>query len=206
MRYPPTPKPKPKLARGLEAAVKLFLASRRFQDVADVLEVHPGHLKHWLYVKPGHAGYMVFKIPKKSGGQRTISSPPVPIKILQLKFKSILDQMYNPKRCVFVLIANRSIVESATQHKKRASWILNVDIENFFPSINFGRIRGLFIAMGIGPKAAAVWAHLVTCLGELPQGAPTSPVLSNMIAKQLDSRLIELARRFHLTYTRLQTI
>jgi len=202
MRYPTIPKPKPELSRDLKSTVKRFLASSQLQDVADVLEVHPGHLKHWLYAKPSHAGYVVFKIPKKSGGQRTISVPPDPIKILQLKFKSILDQIYKPKNCVFGFVSNRSIVDGATKHKKKSRWILNIDLEDFFPSINFGRVRGLFIAMGVGPNAASIWAHLVTCHGKLPQGSPTSPVLSNMIARQLDSKLINLARRFHLSYTR----
>ena len=202
MRYPPIPKPKPELTRDIAEAVSLFQQSEQIQDVAEILEVHPGHLKCWLYSNPGHKGYRVFQIPKKSGGERTISEPPSPIKILQLKFKLILDQIYQPKSCVYGFVSNRSIVDGAIPHKKRAKWVLNIDLNDFFPSIHFGRIRGLFLSLGVGPNAAAIWAHLVTCDGVLPQGAPTSPVLSNMIARQLDTKLIGLANRFHLTYTR----
>lgn len=200
--YPAIPKPRPVLARSIEDSKHLFTRSSTLHDVADVLEVHPGHLKRWLYERPGHAGYTIFQIPKKTGGQRTISVPPPSIKILQNKFKPILDEVYVAKDCVFGFVAGRSIAGGASQHKKKARWILNLDIVDFYPSINFGRILGLFKSLGVGSNAAAIWAHLVTCGGSLPQGAPTSPVLSNMIARQLDGQMMRLARRYHLTYTR----
>lgn len=202
MPFRSIPKPKLKLTRTPEEAARLFLASSTIQNTADTLEVHPGHLKRWLYEHPGHSGYKVFEIPKRTGGQRTIAAPPGALAILQRKFKTILDHVYQPKGCVFGFISGKSIVDGARRHKKRARWILNFDIQNFYPSINFGRVMGLFKALGVGPKAAAIWAHLVTLDGALPQGACTSPVLSNMIAKQLDSKMIGLARRYHLTYTR----
>jgi RNA-directed DNA polymerase len=202
MQFPPIPKPRPELIRKIEDSVGLFLGSKTLQDVANTLEVHPGHLRRWLYSSPGHAGYTHFQIPKKTGGFRRISSPPASISILQDKFKTILDRVYRPKDCVCGFVIGRSIVYGASRHKKHARWILNVDLKDFYPSINFGRVIGLFTAIGIGPKAAAIWAHLVTVGGQLPQGAPTSPVVSNMIAKQLDNRMIQLAARYHLKYTR----
>ncbi len=201
-RFPSIPKPRPTLSRDVKTASSLFLKSRSLEGVADALEVHPGHLKHWLYVKPGHAGYRTFEIPKKTQGKRTIAVPPDAIKILQNKFKGILDHIYQPKSCVFGFVSGRSIVDGAALHKKRAKWILNIDIQDFYPCINFGRVRGLFLAIGVGAKAASIWAHLVTSNGVLPQGAPTSPVISNMIAKQLDSKMLRLARRYHLQYSR----
>lgn len=201
-RLPSIPKPRPTLNRDVETAASLFLRSKSLQGVADVLEVHPGHLKHWLYAKPGHAGYSTFEIPKRTHGKRTIAVPPDAIKILQNKFKGILDYIYQPKSCVFGFVSGRSIVHGAELHKKRAKWILNIDIQDFYPCINFGRVRGLFLAMGVGAKAASIWAHLVTSNGALPQGAPTSPVISNMIARQLDAKMLRLARRYHLTYSR----
>jgi len=190
------------LRRETDDAAKLFLKSSSIQDVADALEVHPGHLKFWLYTRPGHAGYKKFEIPKRKHGTRAIAVPPDSIKILQYKFKLMLDHVYTPKPCVFGFVAGKCIADGASLHKKRAKWILNIDIEDFYPSIHFGRIRGLFIALGVGPKAASIWAHLVTVDGVLPQGAPTSPVVSNMIARQLDRKMVGLARRYHLTYSR----
>ena len=202
MRYPVIPKPGTELTHDVETAASLFLRSQSLQDVANTLEVHPGHLKHWLYGNPGHAGYRTFEIPKKTHGTRVIAIPPDAIKILQHKFKGILDHIYKPKSCVFGFVSKRSIVHGAELHKKRAKWVLNIDIEDFYPSINFGRVQGLFMAMGIGAKAASIWAHLVTLNRQLPQGASTSPVISNMVAKQLDTKMMRLANRYHLTYSR----
>lgn len=186
----------------MEESVKLFLSCKTLQDIAETLEVHPGHLQWWLYRNPGHAGYKEFTVPKKSGGNRRISVPPDSIQILQDKFKTILDNVYKPKSCVYGFIKDKDIVKGAKRHKKRSRWILNIDLKDFYPSINFGRIQGLFLNMGIGLKAASIWAHLVTFKGVLPQGASTSPVLSNMIARQLDRKLINLAKHHHLKYTR----
>lgn len=200
--YPPIKPPALELKRDVVEAASLFTQSKTLQDVADVLEVHPGHLKHWLYAIPGHNGYRSFSIPKKSGGKRLISAPPDTLEILQLKFKGILDHIYKPKPCVYGFVSGQSIVGGARVHKKRAKWLLNIDIQDFYPSINFGRIFGLFKSFGVAHRAAAIWAHLVTVHKTLPQGAPTSPVLSNMIARQLDGKLIHLAHQFHLQYTR----
>jgi len=202
IRFSKIPKPTAELLRQPADTVQLFLTSQTLQDVAKTLEVHPGHLKRWLYEYPGHAGYVNFNVPKKRGGHRRISVPPNSLKILQAKFKTILDQVYEPKNCVYGFVADRSIVGGAGRHKKRARWILNIDIKDFYPSVNFGRIQGLFKSLGIAHKAASIWAHLVTFEGVLPQGASTSPVISNMIARQLDNKMVGLAREFHLRYTR----
>ena len=63
MRFPVIPSPSIELVRKPEESVRLFLGSQTIQDVAEVLEVHPGHLKRWLYVSPGHSGYTIFEIP-----------------------------------------------------------------------------------------------------------------------------------------------
>jgi len=202
MRFPVIPSPSIELVRKPEESVRLFLGSQTIQDVAEVLEVHPGHLKRWLYVSPGHSGYTIFEIPKKTGGTRRISAPPSSIALLQGKFKTILDLVYQPKNCVFGFVSGRSIVDGASRHKKRARWILNFDLKDFYPSINFGRVFGLFKSLGAGHKAAAIWAHLVTVDKVLPQGACTSPTISNMIARQLDNNMIQLARKYRVTYTR----
>jgi retron-type reverse transcriptase len=171
-------------------------------DVADVLEVHPGHLKYWLYGHPGHGGYVHYQIPKKNGSFRDISVPPKPISILQKKLKVVLDEIYHPKNCVSGFVKERSIVYGAERHKKKSKWILNIDLQDYYPSINFGRIRGLFISIGIGPKAASVLSHLVTCNQTLPQGASTSPVIANMISLALDNRIMHLCSKYMLRYTR----
>lgn len=83
-------------------------------------------------------------------------------------------------------------------------WVLNIDLVDFFPTINFGRVRGLFMKrpFEMGAAAATICAQIVTYRNGLPQGAPTSPVLSNFIASALDRRLLRLARQNKLAYSR----
>ncbi|QQE11523.1 TIR domain-containing protein [Planctomycetota bacterium] len=202
MRYPKIAKPTTELVRPTEDSVKLFKAAHTFGDVAELLEVHPGHLKRWLYKYPGHSGYKDFEIPKKNGKPRQISAPPKNISILQQKFKTILDAVYQPKDCVFGFVNKRSVVGGANIHKKQSRWVLNIDLEDFYTSIHFGRVRGLFMSFGAGENASTTLAHLVTKDGVLPQGACTSPVISNMIAFKLDRKLINIANKYNLKYSR----
>jgi Reverse transcriptase (RNA-dependent DNA polymerase) len=82
--------------------------------------------------------------------------------------------------------------------------VLNVDLQDFFPSIHFGRVRGLFRAVPyeLPDKVAQVLAQICCYEGSLPQGGPTSPIVSNMICSRLDSQLTRLAQRHRCAYTR----
>ena len=91
--------------------------------------------------------------------------------------------------------------------------LLKTDIQDFFPTIHFRRVAGLFQHYGYEPEVAAALASLCTHRpqlgdgrllwpGVLPQGAPTSPALANILCRRLDSRLSGLARRAGATYTR----
>jgi hypothetical protein len=83
-------------------------------------------------------------------------------------------------------------------------WVLNIDLEDFFPSIHFGRVRGALEAkpFRLGPEAAKVIAQICTHRGVLPQGAPSSPILANIVSGKLDGDLVALARRYDVWYTR----
>ena len=98
----------------------------------------------------------------------------------------------------------RSILTNATLHKRRR-YVLNLDLEDFFPSITFGRIRGFFIKdkhFALQEKVATVIAQIACFNNELPQGSPCSPVLSNLIGHLLDTRLARFARLYKCTYSR----
>lgn len=84
------------------------------------------------------------------------------------------------------------------------NWVLRIDLESFFPSINFGRVRGALLAepFRFPPKIATVISALCTHENKLPQGAPTSPVLSNIIAHRLDGKLLALAKKYRCRVTR----
>ena len=79
---------------------------------------------------------------------------------------------------------------------QKQEWVLRVDLRHFFPSIHFGRVRGMFKAppFEYSENVATLLAQICCFEGQLPQGAPTSPVISNLICRGMDKELAELAR------------
>ena len=168
-----------------------------------MLEVAYRDLNYWIYRTPEQRRYVTFDIPKKSGMPRRIDSPTTNVKILQQKVNQVLQSVYSTKPSVHGFVVGKNVESNARQHVRKR-WVFNVDLEDFFPSINFGRVRGMFMSRPycLPQKVATVLAHLCCFQGHIPQGAPTSPVISNMICAQMDTRLQELARSNHSTYTR----
>src|SRR5262249_16793586 len=98
----------------------------------------------------------------------------------------------------------RDIRSNARQHRHRR-WVFNIDLEDFFPSINFGRVRGFFIKnrdFALHEEVATVIAQIACHDNSLPQGSPCSPVISNLVAHLLDMRLVKLASTNGCTYSR----
>ncbi len=174
-----------------------------FADLASKLEINPSKLSYIIYKLPDNKKYFHFEIPKKNGGKRRISKPVPKLMSVQRKVKDYLLTFYISKPCSHGFEINRNIKTNAERHLN-GKLLLNIDIKDFFGSINFGRIYGLLRSkpFNFDNKAAASVAKLVTYNNSLPQGAPTSPILSNMIAKRMDSSLIKLASKSRATYTR----
>jgi len=173
------------------------------QDLALALGMTPKELSYLTYVLDDSKKYQVFTVPKKSGGVRKISRPTAALSETQKKVASFLKTYYRKKSCSFGFEDGESILSNAEMHKKKAV-ILNIDLEDFFGTINFGRVYGLLLAkpFGFSEQAAATIAKLVTFQNRLPQGSPASPLISNMIARRLDGRLTVLSAKNNLTYTR----
>jgi RNA-directed DNA polymerase len=180
-----------------------FATLKDAQNVANLLEIDRQHLNYHLYISPRSTRYTIFDIPKRSGGTRKISTPVTALKIIQQKLNQVLQQVYKLRPSVHSFISERSILTNARAHVRR-EWVLNIDLKDFFPSITFPRVRGLFIAKPyqIVPAAATVLAQICCFEGRLPQGAPTSPIVSNMICAKLDNELYRLARKHRCRYTR----
>lgn len=196
------PKLSPTLTLDGASAEKKFIGLKSDNDVANMLEIPVGQLLHILY--DSKQNYDTFSVKKKSGKVRLIESPKPPIKILQNKVRPLIEAHYKVKKAVHGFVGNgKGIVSNAEQHKKK-KYVLNLDLQDFFHSVNFGRVRGIFIntPFNMGLPAATVLAQLCTHNGRLPQGASTSPVLSNLASTSLDKRLMKIAREFNLTYTR----
>lgn len=173
------------------------------QDVAKLLDISYSNLSWHIHRKPSSQRYEPFTIKKKSGGLRQINAPKGGLKIIQSKLNQVLQAVYKPKPSVFGFVPGRNIVKNADQHKGQR-YILNLDLEDFFPSIHFGRIMGMFMARPYErPKDVARTLAQICCHDTLlPQGAPTSPVISNMICSKMDSELQRIASQNRCWYSR----
>ena len=182
---------------------KRFLALQSARDVAALLDVSHAHLVYLLHKVPMERRYREFRIPKRRGDSRIIRAPATTLKLVQRKLLQVLEAVYEPRLVTHGFVEARSILTNAERHVG-ATWVLNVDLIDFFPSIHFGRVLGLFMARPYAlPADAARRLSQICCHdGQLPQGAPTSPIVSNMICRPLDGALQRLAKRHGCTYTR----
>jgi len=153
-------------------------------------------------------GYTEKAITKKNGNIRNLLVPPPFTKNMQKKIKNVINEYYTPSSAVHGFIISkdddiRNIVSNASFHVRKKI-VINLDIENFFDSINFGRVRGLFLAkpFSLDDKIATRIAQLTTYDNKLPQGAPTSPLISNIICSKMDHQLIKLAKTHGYIFTR----
>lgn len=168
-----------------------------------VLGIEYSKLASIIYPTPP---YKHFAITKRDGSLRHLSEPRKRLKVLQYKVLDFLTERMTPlKSAVHGFVPGRSIVTNAKAHASRRNhFILNLDLEDFFPSITFFRVRGVLASrpFNFSHQVATVIAHMCTLGGKLPQGAPTSPFLSNLICRTMDRDLTDLARRNRATYTR----
>lgn len=163
--------------------------------------------------------YVYFEVPKRSGGTRLLSAPHENLaKAQEWIFNNILQKLptENPAHG---FVKGRSTVTNAKEHVGQGI-VINLDLSDFFPTIGFGRVRGLFESLGYSPAVATIFALLCTepprrkvtydgtlywvAVGDrgLPQGACTSPAISNLVSRKLDRRLLGMTRKMGWTYTR----
>jgi RNA-directed DNA polymerase len=179
---------------------------KTLDDLAELLDIPASKLYYYAYKASLDNHYKQFDIPKKSGGKRRIYAPSSPLKIIQKKLSQIFQAIYFAKAPVQGFIQDRSILTNASRHLEhgRKKFVFNADLENFFPTISLLRVTNLLIAKPYNlPEFVAHTLARLTCyMGFLPQGAPSSPVVSNMICAKMDTRLRKLAQANKCTYTR----
>jgi RNA-directed DNA polymerase len=203
----------------LEAQGLPVLASPK--DVADAMRTTITELR-WLAFHSEAAErthYVSFTVPKRSGGTRALSAPHEKLaRAQEWVLRNILEKL--PTEIpAHGFIKGHSTVSNARPHVKR-DVVVNLDLKDFFPTITFARVRGVLTKVGYSPAVATVLALLCTesprqtltydgkpyhvALGPraLPQGACTSPALSNQVARRLDRRLAGLCEKMQWTYTR----
>lgn len=173
------------------------------QALANLLGTTLSKLTFTIYGKGVKSQYTTFSIAKKNGSERVIRAPTPQLKRLQQRLKICLDQLYKPHDAASAFIAGRGILFNARQHTKKAA-VFNIDLKAFYDQINFGRVRGLLMSKpySLRQDTATIIAHMCCVDKVLPQGAPTSPVLSNMICRRLDKDLSLLAKENKARYTR----
>jgi RNA-directed DNA polymerase len=187
-------------------------AARTIQDVAALLAFKPKALAYLLYRKNSVTKYSRFQIAKRGGGVRDIDAPAPDLKGLQRNLSDLLqdcvdeiNQHYGRKDgLAHGFKRQRSIVTNATKHRRKR-FVFNIDLHDFFGTINFGRVRGYFLInrdFALDPKVATILAQIACFNNALPQGSPCSPVISNLIGQVLDIRLFKLASKTNCTYSR----
>jgi retron-type reverse transcriptase len=168
--------------------------------------------------------YRTFSIRKKSGGKRTIHAPVKGLKPIQKALNLILQCLFTPHHAANGFVPERSIVDNAKVHQG-AHYVYNIDIKDFFPSIDLSRVAAClrlppFNLIDTTEEPLAFLVANLCCtpilverqnesgewinktLNVLPQGAPTSPIITNIVAQRLDKRLTGIARRFGANFSR----
>jgi len=163
--------------------------------------------------------YINFKLPKKTGGFRLISAPMPALKTAQIWILENILNRIAVSDAAHGFLPEKNIISNARVHVG-AKTVVNFDLENFFPSINYKRVKGIFRSFGYSESVATVLALLSTApeteeveidgktyfvaLGEkhLPQGSPASPMISNIAARRLDKSLSKIAANLGFKYTR----
>lgn len=196
------------------SALETIRKLKNLKDVAAFLSCEAKYLSYLLYFEKEK--YYKFEIKKKSGGSRIILAPNKKLKTIQKKLSDILYDCYseiyplNKYKVVSHGYIKRTksnsygIISNALSHKNKHH-VLNLDLSDYFPSFNFGRVRGFFIKnrdFNLSPDCATVLAQIACYENMLPQGSPCSPIIANFISRTLDSKLVQLAKKNNLRYSR----
>ncbi|MHA1819526.1 MAG: reverse transcriptase family protein [Promethearchaeota archaeon] len=164
--------------------------------------------------------YVRYTIPKRKGGTRKIAAPKPTLKGVQ---RLILDKILvnvPVSENAHGFIQGRSVITNANSHYKKPKLLINIDLKDFFPTITFERIRGMFISLGYSGQISSILAMLCTYCERreievknetkivalsrriLPQGAPSSPYITNIICYNMDRKLNKIAQTYGFKYTR----
>lgn len=172
---------------------------RTVDDLAEHTRLSPQLVRYLSY----RANYLYkrYAIPKKDGSMRVIAQPSRELKAIQAWIlRNILNKLSSSDNCKGFELGC-SILDNAAPHVG-ANFILNLDLKDFFPSIKATKVYSIFSSIGYSKSVAAILTNLTVVDGRLPQGAPTSPKLANLICLKLDARIQGYAGPRGLIYTR----
>jgi len=190
-------------------------------DVAHAMKMSIGELRFLSFSRKNAniSHYKRFQIPKKTGGYRLISAPMPRLKYAQTWIlEEILNKIEIHEKANGCVVG-KSIKTNAIPHIKK-DVVINQDLKNFFPTVTYNRIKGVFTSFGYSDQVATIFALIcsepkivdISLLGKdyyaqqgtrfLPQGSPCSPAITNVICRKLDFRLNGLAKKYGFDYTR----
>lgn len=154
--------------------------------------------------------YVEFEIPKKSGGKRKITAPKYSLKAIQSAINVLLQSIFTPSDCATGFVVGKSVKDNADIHVGQ-TFVYNIDLENFFPSITKLMVRKALIRE-LGDKIPSrdvinIISKICTVpdskgIEVVPQGAPTSPIISNIVLKSMDMKMERLAYGNGCRYSR----
>ncbi len=181
-------------------------------ELADFLKIPRQKFTQILYSIYPNNCYTTFKIPKKKGGTRSISAPNDELKEIQCRIvkalsdyqQTLLEDNHVVNNISHAFERGKSIISNAKVHRNKRL-VLNVDLKDFFDSFHFGRVCGYFEKnkyFMLPHEVAVILAQLSCYEGKLPQGAPTSPIITNLMCSILDAKIINLSKKYKLRYTR----
>jgi len=191
------------------------------KQLADALELTIGQLRWLCYHRDAATSlhYRSFTIPKRNGTPRTIWAPMPKLKKAQRWILANIVEKLLVHGAAHGFLSGRSIVTNAAEHTQ-SKLVLKMDMKDFFPTVTFARVKGVFRKAGYRELISTLLALICTeaprevvrhnnrdyyiALGPrcLPQGAPTSPGLTNALCLRLDRRLTGLAQKYGWRYTR----
>lgn len=192
------------------------------KELAAFLQIDYKTLRYLVYHRDvvTFDNYYRFDIPKKSGGTRHIAAPKTQLKTAQRQILEQILQKVEVSDLSHGFIKSRSVLTSAKTHSTSPDLLINIDLENFFPTITFERVRGVYQSFGYSGYIASLLAMICTYCERmpleikgqikyiktsdriLPQGSPASPMITNIICKTLDRRINGLCQKLGITYTR----
>ncbi len=192
------------------------------KELARFLQIEYNTLRYLVYHRDviTFDNYYRFDIPKKSGGTRHIAAPKTQLKAAQRQILEQILEKVDISDLSHGFVKSRSVLTSAKTHNTSPDLLINIDLENFFPTITFQRVRGLYQSFGYSGYIASLLAMLCTYCERmpfeikgkikyiktsdriLPQGSPASPMITNIICRNLDKRINGLCKKLGITYTR----